>query len=74
MMIKKDIPNLLRINFPYDASILEDMLLFRYNHIIKEGYAFSYRDFDLLSAIMLRRHGITNAPNLFRNMQSKTVK
>jgi hypothetical protein len=62
MTTKKDIPNLVRVEVPYDPSILEDLLLFRYNLIVKEGYGFSYRDFDLFSAIMLRRRGIINAP------------
>lgn len=62
MTTKIDIPNLMRVEVPYDPSILEDLLLFRYNLIVKEGYGFSYRDFDLFSAIMLRRRGIDNAP------------
>ena len=71
MTTKKDIPSLIRINVPYDPSMLEDLLLFRYNLIVKEGYAFSYRDFDLFSAIMLRRHGITNAPKIVQKYAIK---
>lgn len=62
MTNKKDLPNTIRINIPFDRSIFEDILLFRYNLIIKEGYAFSYRDFDMFSAIILRRHGVDDAP------------
>lgn len=71
MTTKKDIPNLLRINIPYNREIIENMFLFRYNRIINEGYAFSHRDFDIFSAIMLRKYGITDAPKAIQKYAIK---
>jgi hypothetical protein len=74
MTLKREIPNLLKIEVPYDREIIEDMFLCRYNKIITEGYAFSYRDFDIFSAIMLRRHGIEGIPEAIRKYAIKDGK
>ena len=42
MTTKKDIPNLLKVKVLYDSETIEDMVLFRYNRIIKGGYDFSH--------------------------------
>ena len=71
MTSKKDIPNILRINVPYDREIIEEFFLLRYERIIKEGYAFSYKEFDTFSAILLRKNGIDNVPNAIKKYAVK---
>jgi len=56
--MKKDIPNIIKVNVPYDPHRVEDTLLWRYERIIEEGYSFSEHDFDLFCAILIRKHGI----------------
>lgn len=60
--MKKEVPNLIRVDFPYNPDILEDMMLLRFQRIIAEGYMFSIPDFNLFCAILLRQQGIEGAP------------
>lgn len=60
--MKKEVPNLIRVDFPYNPDILEDMMLLRFQRIIAEGYMFSIPDFNLFCAILLRQQGIERAP------------
>lgn len=56
--MKKDIPNTIKIEFPYDPESIEGLMLFRYDRIIEEGHTFSIHDFDLFCAIIIRKHGL----------------
>lgn len=58
--MKKDIPDIIKVNVSYDPHGIEDLLLWKYGRIIEEGYSFSEQDFDLFCAILIRKHGIEN--------------
>jgi hypothetical protein len=59
---KRDIPNLIRVNFPYNPETAENILLMRFSQNLKDGYILSADDSDLFCAIMIRQNGIEGMP------------
>jgi len=52
---KKTVPNLIRIETNYEPEVNEQLLLWRYNRIIEEGYAFPKHDFYNYCALLIKR-------------------
>ncbi|MFY8181251.1 MAG: hypothetical protein ACOVLG_05700 [Flavobacterium sp.] len=66
--MKKDVPNLIRINTEFDSTYDEDLIMFRYGRIIKEGYSFSHNDFFCYCALIIKRNGIESLPEKFKKV------
>lgn len=66
MSKKQEIPFTLTLPIEYDPTITEGLLLWQYNQVIKDGYPLSEREFYLLCAILIRREGIEQFPEKFK--------
>jgi hypothetical protein len=65
--MKKEIPNLLKVEFPYDPDSDGDLLLWRFGKIIEDGHAFSKHDFNLFCALLIRKHGVEKLSDDLQN-------
>lgn len=74
--MKKDVPNLSKINVPNDSDALEGLLLLRFDRIIEEGFIFPCHDFDLYCAILLRKLSLENLPKVYKDyiIQDGTIR
>ena len=52
--MKKNVPNLIRIETSYEPVENERILLWRYNRIIEEGFTFPLHDFYIYSALLIK--------------------
>lgn len=60
--LKKTVPNLIRLETNHEIVVGERFLLWRYNRIIEEGYAFPLHDFYCYCALIIRHFGIDKLP------------
>lgn len=58
--MKKEIPNIIKLEIPYDPVSGENFLLWRYRTMIKDGHAFAKHDFNLFCALLIRNFGLDN--------------
>lgn len=65
--MKKEVPFTSKIEVFYDWSSLEGILLSRFNRIIEENFTFSEYDLNLFCAIIIRKGGLENLPQPFKN-------
>ncbi len=64
--MKKEVPNLIRIESQYDPTYSENLLLWRYNRIIEEGYTFPVHDFNSYCALLLRHMELKDVPEFMK--------
>lgn len=67
MEAKRDIPNLIKIDFPYYPSITEDIMMMRFRRNLNAGYQLSPSDSRLFCAILLRKHSVNELPKGLRD-------
>lgn len=65
--MKKDVPFVVKIKVQRDPESLEGFFLFRFNKMIEDGHNFPLHDFNLYCAILLRKVGLENLPESFKN-------
>jgi len=65
--LRKDVPNLIRINSEFTSSEAENLLVWRFNRIINEGYTFTLNDFNIYCGILLKWNGIEHLPEKIIN-------
>ena len=65
--MKKNIPYLIPISFESNSGNLEDLIFWRFENMIDEGYRFPKHDFDLYCAILLRNERIENLSKDYQN-------
>jgi len=65
--MKKEIPNIINIQVPYDPFAVEGLFLWRYNQIIKNGYTFPIHDFNLFCAILIKKQGEDSIPEFVKS-------
>jgi hypothetical protein len=65
--MKKEIPNLIKIEYPYDPSTTSGCLLLRFQNIINQGYCFKRHDFNLFCALSIREFGIDKLSPSLKN-------
>lgn len=66
--MKKKVPNLIQVRTKFDPTYAENLLLYRYERIIRKGYSFSEIDFYCYSALLIKRFGIQNLPEKFKKI------
>jgi hypothetical protein len=64
--MKKNVANLIRINSEYDAQEAENLLRWRFERAILEGYPLPKHDCFLYCAILIKRNGMENLPEIFK--------
>lgn len=60
--MKKTVPNLIQIETSHEPIVSERILLWSYNRVIKEGYAFAKHDFYKYCALFIRHYGKEKLP------------
>jgi len=65
--MKKKTPYTIKIEAPFHPEGFEELMLWRYSNVIKEGYSFSHKDFDLYCALLVRKHGIEKLNHVIKN-------
>jgi hypothetical protein len=64
--MKKEVPNTIKIETPYDAKNIESKLSARFIRILKKGYRLSIKDSYIYWAIVLRNLGLDQMPDTFK--------
>lgn len=64
--MKKNVANLIRINSEYDNQEAENILRWRFERAIHEGYILPQDDYFLYCAILIKQDGMENLPERFK--------
>ena len=74
--MKKKAAYVHRIISEHDSKSSENLLLWRFNKVVEEGYALPIHDFNCYVALLIMQHGLENLPQGFKNslMDDKNIK